>query len=593
MEKTNSKLKKVSILKVLEQFWIGAENRRLFLIIAIFLFFIAQSVKVVTPIFYKDFFDVISKTIDPKVDASILLSIIYKILVLNIINWVTWRIGMNIYNTMEANIMAKLKQNAFNYLTKHSYTFFANTFGGSLVQKIGRFSRSFEAILDTLVFNLMPLLIAVVGAIFVTWTIVPVVSIMIMAWVIVFAIFSFIFSNWKLKYDELTAKADTATTAYLSDTITNSTAVSFFTGHEFESSGFREVSNDQAKKSLFSWRLGDVVDAVQTLLILLIEFFVFYYAIRYWKLGLVSVGTFVLIQSYILVLANQLWGLNRIIRNVYQSIADSKEMVEILITPHEVQDRPDAKRLKVSWGEIRFEDVSFNFGKGDDALKNINLTINPGEKVAIVGHSGAGKTTLVRLIMRLYNITSGHLYVDNQDIESVTQDSLRENISFVPQDPVLFHRTLLENIRYGKRDATDEEVIEAAKLAHCDEFIDKLPLKYATYVGERGIKLSGGERQRVAIARALLKKAPILIFDEATSSLDSYSESLIQDALENLMKNSTTIVIAHRLSTIKRMDKIISMDEGRIVEVGSHEQLSKKEGGLYKKLWDLQVGGFV
>ncbi len=197
------------------------------------------------------------------------------------------------------------------------------------------------------------------------------------------------------------------------------------------------------------------------------------------------------------------------------------------------------------------------------------------------------------MLLRYSDISKGGIMIDNQDISKVTQESLRGSISFVPQDPVLFHRTLMENIRYGRRDATDEEVKEAARLAHCDEFIEKLPLQYETFVGERGIKLSGGERQRVAIARAILKKAPILIFDEATSSLDSYSESLIQDALENLMKNATTIVIAHRLSTVKKMDRIISMENGKIVEDGTHDELANKESGLYKKLWDLQVSGFI
>jgi ATP-binding cassette subfamily B protein len=310
-------------------------------------------------------------------------------------------------------------------------------------------------------------------------------------------------------------------------------------------------------------------------------------------MGYVTIGTFVLAQTYIVGLASQLWGLNRIIRQVYQSFADSKEMVEILLQKYEIADVPHAKNLVVNDGKITFDKVSFSFGKEGEVISNLNVTIKPGEKIAIVGPSGAGKTTFVRLIMRLYNINAGSISIDDQDISHVTQDSLRENISFVPQDPVLFHRTLMENIRYGRRDATDEEVITAARLAHCAEFIESLPLKYDTFVGERGIKLSGGERQRVAIARAILKKAPILIFDEATSSLDSYSESLIQDALENLMTNSTTIVIAHRLSTVKKMDRIISMENGKIVEEGTHDELSNKESGLYKKLWDLQVGGFL
>jgi ABC-type multidrug transport system fused ATPase/permease subunit len=282
-----------------------------------------------------------------------------------------------------------------------------------------------------------------------------------------------------------------------------------------------------------------------------------------------------------------------VIRNVYEGIADAKEMVEILETPYEIKDIPKAKKLKANKGEIKFTDVSFNFNETREVLTDLNLTIKAGEKIAVIGPSGAGKTTFVRLIMRLYEITKGSIEIDGQEIHTVTQDSLREAISLVPQDPVLFHRTLMENIRYGKRDATDDEVKEAARLAHCDEFIDVLPLKYETFVGERGIKLSGGERQRVAIARAILKHAPILILDEATSSLDSHSEALIQDALDNLMKNCTTIVIAHRLSTIRKMDRIIAMKNGKIIEEGTHEQLANQESGLYKDLWELQAGGFI
>ena len=213
--------------------------------------------------------------------------------------------------------------------------------------------------------------------------------------------------------------------------------------------------------------------------------------------------------------------------------------------------------------------------------------------MALIGPSGAGKSTIVKLLTRAHDLSSGRILIDGQQINHVTQQSLRASISVVPQDPILFHRNLLENIRYGRRDASDSEVMEAARFAHCDEFIESLPLKYETLVGERGIKLSGGERQRIAIARAILKNAPILILDEATSSLDSHSESMIQDALDKLMEGKTTIVIAHRLSTIRKMDRIIVLENGKIIEEGTHEVLSKTDGSLYKKLWDLQAGGFL
>jgi len=308
---------------------------------------------------------------------------------------------------------------------------------------------------------------------------------------------------------------------------------------------------------------------------------------------MVSLGIFAMIQSYVFTIIDNTWGFSRVIRNIYQSYADAKEMVEILLLPHEITDSNLAKELVVNEGEIKFENLNFNFNETRRVLENINLAIKPGEKIALVGPSGAGKTTFIRLILRLYSATSGEILIDGQNIEEVTQESLRKNISLVPQDPILFHRTLAENISYGKPDATKEEIEKAAELAHCSEFIKNLPLGFDTYVGERGIKLSGGERQRVAIARAILKNAPILILDEATSSLDSRSEALIQDALNNLMKDKTTIVIAHRLSTIQKMDRIILIDGGKVVEEGTHQSLLKKKNSLYKKLWELQAGGFL
>jgi ATP-binding cassette subfamily B protein len=221
------------------------------------------------------------------------------------------------------------------------------------------------------------------------------------------------------------------------------------------------------------------------------------------------------------------------------------------------------------------------------------LRVRSGEKVALVGPSGAGKSTIVKILFRFYEITRGKILIDGQDISRVTQESLRDQISLVPQEPILFHRTLRENIRYGRPGASDEEVVEAARQAHCHEFISGLDKGYDTYVGERGIKLSGGERQRVAIARAILKNAPILVLDEATSSLDSESEALIQDALRVLMRDKTVIVIAHRLSTIMQMDRIIVLENGTVADMGTHQELLRTEGGLYKKLWQLQAGGFL
>ncbi len=590
LKKTEANIK---ISQILSHFWKGVLPVKKYFIVSYITYFIAGLVGIFIPIYYKNFFDSLSSGQHPVLLIDSLIKIILAIGVLHLIVWVLWRSSDLFYNYMMSKATAKLKQNSFDYMLKHSYSFFANNFSGSLVQRVNRFTRAFEVLSNSFVYQIFPLSITVVGSVVITWFVTPVVSVVIMVWVLIFTTFNILFSRWKLKYDIIVANADSKTTGYLSDSITNNSAISLFTGFAYESKSFQEITNDQARKTRFSWYLGDAVDAVQALLIILVEFLAFYYILKYWKEGLATIGTFVLAQTYIIYVAQQLWGLNKVIRSIYQSFADAKEMVEILELPREIKDIPNAKKIKVFKGEINFVSVTFNFNETREVLSDIDLMIKGGEKVALVGASGAGKTTFVRLIMRLYDLTKGRIEIDGQDIHTVTQDSLRESISLVPQDPILFHRTLMENIRYGRREATDDEVIQAAKLAHCDEFIDSLPLKYETLVGERGIKLSGGERQRIAIARAILKKAPILILDEATSSLDSHSEVLIQDALDNLMKGCTTIVIAHRLSTIRKMDRIIALENGKIIEDGTHDDLIKQPNGLYKKLWELQAGGFV
>ena len=268
-------------------------------------------------------------------------------------------------------------------------------------------------------------------------------------------------------------------------------------------------------------------------------------------------------------------------------------MVDIMNLPREITDAPGAAQLAPRDGTIEFKDVVFAFSDGKPVLSDFNLAITGHEKVALVGPSGAGKTTITKLILRFYDVTGGAIEIDGQNISKVTQDSLRGAIAFVPQEPILFHRTLMENIRYGRRDATDAEVVEAAKQAHCYEFIMRTKDGFDTYVGERGIKLSGGERQRIAIARAILKNAPILILDEATSSLDSESEALIQDALARLMEGKTVIAIAHRLSTVMKMDRIIVIENGAVAMSGTHDELVTHDGGLYQKLWEIQAGGFL
>jgi ATP-binding cassette subfamily B protein len=287
-----------------------------------------------------------------------------------------------------------------------------------------------------------------------------------------------------------------------------------------------------------------------------------------------------------------MWHLMSEVGEFNKALGRCKQSLASLMVPFDIQDEVGAAALYCTHGEITFDDVTFNYKGAKPLFQHQSMCIQAGQKVGLVGYSGGGKSTFVNLILRLYDVTGGAIVIDGQDIRSVTQDSLREHIAMIPQDPSLFQRSLMENIRYGRIDATDEQVIQAAKKAYAHDFIEKLSQGYDALVGERGVKLSGGQRQRVAIARAILKNAPILVLDEATSQLDSVTESLIQDALQTLMQNKTTIVIAHRLSTLLHMDRILVFDNANIVEDGTHAELLSK-AGIYKRLWDAQVGGFL
>jgi ATP-binding cassette, subfamily B, bacterial len=305
------------------------------------------------------------------------------------------------------------------------------------------------------------------------------------------------------------------------------------------------------------------------------------------------VATAIFMLAYLQRIGSQLFVLGEIINGYDQAFLDASHMTEMLTQEADVSDKPDAKELSNFQPSITFDKISYKYNDGtDNVINNIGLEIPAGQKVGLVGHSGAGKTTITHLLLRFSDVTSGAIKIDGQDIRDVTQESLRKNIAYVPQEPMLFHRTLRENIAYGKPDATDDEIHEAAQKAHAAEFIDKLPNGYDTVVGERGVKLSGGQRQRIAIARAILKDAPILVLDEATSALDSESEKLIQKALWELMKGRTAIVIAHRLSTIQRMDRILVLENGDIAEQGSHKELLRHKG-IYHELWSHQSGGFI
>ena len=575
---------------VLKYFWQIIKRYKVSFFTVIFCTIIFSSLEVYVPLQYLKLWNVLSINNFSLINTARFIIVI--ILILKFSGWIIRRISGFCLAYFEANVMAGLREQAFSYMIEHSNTFFANNFSGSLTQKINKFARSFEMLTDRLMADGLPLLVRVVGTVVAIYTLFPKYSLILGIFCLIFLITTYVYMKFKLKYDVLSSLADTKTVGVLSDSISNYASIQLFTGHTFERKNTNETIQNQKKATLFNWNLWEGLTTIQSLYAVIIEFIIFWFAVGDWRIGLMTLPIMVLLQNYLVRLTDTLWSFASIIRVYYDSFANAQEMALIMNTPYEIIDHP-TQIMQRSKGEIVFDNVTYIYKNNNvKVLDNFSLTIPVGQKIAVVGSSGAGKTTFVRLLMRLFNIPSGKIVIDGVDITNISQENLREQIAFVPQDPVLFHRTLMENIRYGRRDASDEEVMNAAHFAHCDDFIDVLPDKYETYVGERGVKLSGGERQRVAIARAILKDAPILILDEATSSLDSHSEALIQDALQKLIKGKTTIVIAHRLSTIRQMDRIIVLEKGKILEDGTHEELANKKDGLYKKLWDLQAGGF-
>jgi len=554
--------------------------------------FVYTALGTYSTLLYRDLIDAISGGISAQASTRA-LQVIGFILVANIIRSVYWRFSNFVNNYFQTSVMRDLTNTCYQYLQKHSIGFFSSNFVGSLVTKVKRYERSFEQISDQICFDLGRALLetGIILAV-ILWQY-PKFGIYLFVWCVLFLVFSYIYSIFKLPYDIKRAAADTRTTGQLADGITNNVNIKLFTNYERENDRFSEVTQEQSFLRKKSWDLGTLGDIVQGLSMVGLEFLVIYVAIGQWSQGLLTVGGLVLLQRYFIRVFEQLWNTGKNIRTIYEALADANEMTEMLLKPHEIQDAPGAKILKAKRGEIVFNDVSFGYYREAEVLNHFNLRVVSGERVALIGPSGGGKSTIAKLLFRLHDIESGGILIDGQNIAEVTQDSLRAALSFVPQDPILFHRSLMENIRYAKPEASDAAVIKAAKLAHAHEFIESFRQGYDTLVGERGIKLSGGERQRVAIARALLRNAPILVLDEATSSLDSESEMYIQIAMKKLMEHCTTIVIAHRLSTIMQMDRIVVIDGGKIVEEGKHKELLKMRKGIYQKLWEIQAGGFA
>lgn len=482
----------------------------------------------------------------------------------------------------------------FNTVSDQSMQFHSDRFSGSLVSQSNKFVGAFERLIDTLVWNVWPTLVYIALVVIVLIPQVPWFAVGLVAFTIAYALICLCSFSKVAHLNEEWAAAETKQTGQLADSISNIISVKSYAQESHERrryANFSRTSYNAGIKSMRATITRDIMfNFVQIGITALILVFLLFG--REW-LG-ISVAILVLIVNYAQTVQGELWEINSILKNLNRVFGDAREMTLILDTVDDVVDAEDAKDLELIEAGVEFEHVSFKHRDAKEPIfQDFNLKIQPGERVGLVGVSGSGKTTLTKLLLRFADVDKGAVLVSGQDIKSVTQKSLRRDVAYVPQETSLFHRSIAENIAYGKPDATPEEIERAARLANAHDFIEQMPEGYETLVGERGVKLSGGQRQRVAIARAILKDAPILVLDEATSALDSESEALIQDALEKLMTGRTSIVIAHRLSTVASLDRIIVLQDGKIVEQGSHAELLERDHGVYKHLWDRQSGAFV
>jgi ATP-binding cassette subfamily B protein len=488
-------------------------------------------------------------------------------------------------------IESKIRMDLFDHVQHHSPKYFNEHFSGTLSNKIGDMVLANTSILRNVLNAFIPATFSCILTIVLFATINHYLALIVAIWIV-----GHLLLSWKLtiaceEYSKIHGEARSKLMGKILDSLTNNFAVNLFFRFKHEKELIHRYQDEELKTNykaeVYSAKMFTVLTFGY-----LFQFFSLIGAMSYfWTKGFISTGEVIQLFYTMWNLSLIIWLICSWAPEFFRSLGLAKQAISLMNDPVDLFDSETGVELQATKGEIIFQDVSFSYGK-KKIFSNQNIKISAGEKVGLVGYSGAGKSTFINLILRFFQLEKGKILIDGQDISTVTLESVRKTIALIPQDPILFHRTLEENIRYGRLDASFDEVVQAAKLAHCHEFIERSVDGYLTLVGERGTKLSGGEKQRIAIARAMLVKAPILILDEATSALDSVTEEFIQDSLSKLMKNRTTIVIAHRLSTLAKMDRILVFNQGEIVEEGTHYTLLEKNGH-YAKMWKMQAGGFL
>ena len=567
-------------------FWFATKPHKWWALAAIVLVIAASAASQGTNYFLKLIVDAVEVN---NFDAVLWYALAYPVavFVVQILFRASGMIGRNWVIYSKRHVQDELTK----YAIGHSHTYFSNRLAGSIMSKVTNVVSS----IDTLIPDIMWTYINSFVAFLVTFTFIAMADLLAGGIFIVLVVVLY-FLNRRLApkkavYSKRTAAAVTVLNGRLIDVFSNIQAVRQFsqTGSEYKQIT-ADTLNLQTER-LRNWGYTEFMLFLNSVVLFFFSFIMFWLLVQSWQRGEIGTGDFILIISLYAQITGTLIFIGRAFNSTAQAVGEMREGLEDLMQPHEILDAPDAQQLQLHDASIQWQNVDFQFDN-KSVFSNFSLTIPAGQRLGLVGQSGAGKTTFVSLLLRQHDVLKGEILVGGQNISEVTQDSLREAIAVVPQEPALFHRSIRANIEYGKPGAPMEEIIAVAKKAQAHDFISELPEGYDTLVGERGIKLSGGQKQRVAIARAMLKDAPILVLDEATSALDSDSEVVIQKALEALMEGRTVIAIAHRLSTLRTMDRIVVLEHGMIIEDGTHESLSAS-GGMYQRLWNHQAGGFL
>lgn len=517
------------------------------------------------------------------------------LIVLNFIVFdnITWRSVDYLNYKYQADIKNNIIKSCFDHILEQSHQFFLDNLSGKISSQIITLADNIETIIHRISVDLIRGLSVLIISFALSFTVNPIFCYILILWFIAFSVISLLISRKLIKFGDQHAHKESIVSGEIVDVIANNSNVRIFVNKFFELSRIEKFLKASKKafqaKELYILILCSVQGGLISILIGFSVYFLNYFYIK----NMITIGDFSLILGLSIPLGHMMWYTMARFDDFNVAYGKCKQsFVSIISLANTAIDANKYNNLEINKAVIKFNKVQFNYLGSEVLFNNKSIVIKENQKVGLVGYSGSGKTTFVNLILRLYEISEGNIFIDNQDISKVNIFSLRKSIAMIPQDPILFHRSLMENIRYGNINASNADVIEAAKAAKIHEYISKLPEGYNTLVGERGVKLSGGQRQRIAIARAVLKDAPILILDEATSQLDSVTEKEIQKTLQNIMRNKTTIVIAHRLSTLRNMDRILVFDQGKIIEDGSHEELIKKQG-LYETLWKAQIGGFL